>query len=167
MTWHQEPLDSEGEAGLSLIEILIVAAISGLVIALVGTAFFQFNKLTRLQYDVLTLDHQLHNAGALLGHDVSAAAGGVVAGDAMTLTVPVHTFGQPSDPITKTITYSVAGDTLMRSDESGSVVVARYLEDVDFGVSGQVGAMVNLTLTVALREESRTATLAIHRRPAD
>lgn len=157
-----------GEAGVSLVELLIVAAISVVVTALAGTALFQFNKLTRLQHDALTLDHQLQKAAALLGHDVVAAAGGMVTGNTLTLTVPVHTFGDPEDPSPPlTVTYSVVDDTLVRDGSSGSIVAARYLDAVDFGGDGEIGAMLSLTLTVAVREESRTAAWGFWRRPSD
>jgi type II secretory pathway pseudopilin PulG len=156
-----------GEMGISLVEILIVGAISAVVIAVAGTALFQLNRLTRLQQDALTLNHQLQKAGALLGHDVIAAAEGVAATDVLTLTVPVHTFGVTDPPTEKTIRYSVVDDTLMRTDESGSIAVARYLDDVDFGSPGEIDTRLTLTLTVTLREESRTATWAFSRRPSD
>jgi len=155
-----------GEVGISLVEILIVGAISAVVIAVAGTALFQFNRLTRLQQDALTLDHQLQKAAALLGHDLIAVAEGVAATDVLTLTVPVHTFGLAETPTPLTITYSVEGDTLIRDDGSDRLVVARYLDDVDFS-PGPISTTLTLTLTVALREESRTATWAFSRRPSD
>ncbi|HUV95594.1 MAG TPA: type II secretion system protein [Anaerolineae bacterium] len=155
-----------GEVGISLVEILIVGAISAVVIAVAGTALFQFNRLTRLQQDALTLDHQLQKAAALLGHDLIAVAEGVAATDVLTLTVPVHTFGLAETPTPLTITYSVENDTLIRDDGSDRLVVARYLDDVDFS-PGPISTTLTLTLTVALREESRTATWAFSRRPSD
>jgi len=155
-----------GEVGISLVEILIVGAISAVVIAVAGTALFQFNRLTRLQQDALTLDHQLQKAAALLGHDLIAVAEGVAATDVLTLTVPVHTFGLAETPTPLTITYSVEGDMLIRDDGSDRLVVARYLDDVDFS-PGPISTTLTLTLTVALREESRTATWAFSRRPSD
>ena len=156
-----------GEIGISLVEILIVGAISAVVIAVAGTALFQFNRLTRLQQDALTLDHQLQKAAALLGHDVIAAAEGAAATDALTLTVPVHTFGLAQDATPLTITYSVEDGTLVRDDGSSRVVVVRYLDDVDFCSPGPISTTLTLTLTVTLREESRTATWAFSRRPAN
>jgi len=161
------PRARAGEMGISLVEILIVGAISAVVIAVAGTALFQFNRLTRLQQDALTLDHQLQKAGALFGHDVIAAAAGTVAGNTLTLTVPVHTFGLAQDATPLTITYSVEDGTLVRDDGSDRLVVARYLDRVDFGADGETGATLTLTLTVTLREESRTATWAFSRRPSD
>jgi len=156
-----------GEIGISLVEILIVGAISAVVIAVAGTALFQLNRLTRLQQDALTLDHQLQKAGALFGHDVIAAAAGTVAGNTLTLTVPVHTFSLVETPTPLTITYSVEDGTLVRDDGSGSIAVARYLENVDFSSPGPISTTLTLTLTVTLREESRTATWAFSRRPSD
>ncbi len=161
------PRARAGEMGISLVEILIVGAISAVVIAVAGTALFQLNRLTRLQQDALTLDHQLQKAGALFGHDVIAAAAGTVAGNTLTLTVPVHIFLQADPPTDKTIRYSVVDDTLTRTDESGSIAVARYLDNVDFSSPGPISTTLTLTLTVTLREESRTATWAFSRRPSD
>ena len=156
-----------GEMGISLVEILIVGAISAVVVAVAGTALLQLNRLTRLQQDALTLDHQLQKAGALFGHDVIAAAAGTVAGTTLTLTVPVHTFGLAQDATPLTITYSVEDDTLIRDDGSSRLVVVRYLDRVDFGADGETGGTLTLTLAVTLREESRTATWAFSRRPSD
>ena len=155
-----------GEIGITLIEILVVGAISAVVTALAGTTLFQFNKLSRLQYDALTLDHQLQKANALLGHDVIAATEGTVAGSALTLTVPVHTFGLADDPTPLTITYSIESDTLVRDDGSGSLTVARYLDDVDFGDDGALATTVDVTITVTVREESRTDNWTLSRRPS-
>jgi len=167
MSVHHEERVGRGEIGATLLEILVAGAISAVVIALVGATLFQFNRLTRLQNDALTLDHQLEKAAALLGHDAIAAADGTAATDALTLTVPVHAFGVADDPIPLTVTYSIEDDTLIRDDGSGSLVVARYLDAVDFGPGGPISTTVGLAMTVTVHEESRSASWAFCRRPAD
>ena len=158
----------KGERGFTLLEMGMSTAIGALITGVLVMALYQFNNLTRVHQNILTLSQQMQSAASMLNHDVVSAASGVVSGETLTLQVPAIIFGSET-PITKTITYDFAPakGTLTRGDGSTAVIIARDLSDVDFGPEGAISSIVMITVTADLRGESETTTLLFKRRPAD
>lgn len=154
------------EAGFTLIEVLLALCISTLVLSGLSVALYQFNAVTRLHQNTLALNQQLQSTATVLNRDVVGASSGVAAGDSLSLCIPSYVFGQVADPITKTVTYAMASDTLTRSEDGQTVVIARHVEGVDFGPSGPISATLSITLTTTALGEARHTILVFDRRPS-
>ncbi len=152
--------------GFTLIETVMATAIAALLLGTLGVAIFQFNAVTRSHSGSLTANQQVQEAASLLNRDVVGAASGVVGADnSLTLYVPSYAFGELTDPLTHTIAYAMDGSNLVRTDSSGSLVVARHVESVSFGDPGPIGPTITVTVRVAAEGQERSATLQFHRRP--
>ena len=161
-----------GQAGFTLVESMLATAISALVMGAVVMMLYQFNDLTRLHQDSLTLNHQLQSVSTVLNRDVVSAVSGTVVGEAsaltktLTLEIPSYDFGQLTDPVTHTVeyTYSATAGTLVRQSDEGAVVVGRNISAVDFGPAGEIGVTYPLTVTTSVRDQTRVLQLTLFRR---
>lgn len=160
------------EGGFTLIETMMATAIGALILGAVVAALYQFNALTTLYQDSLTLNHQIQSVAAVLNRDVVSAGAGTAAANTLTLEIPRYTFGvmiTSTEPITDTITYThvTSDDVLTRDEGSGALIVARQVDSVDFGPTGSISTTLQVTITVAIRDRSQTTTLEFNSRPLE
>ncbi|MCD6519404.1 MAG: prepilin-type N-terminal cleavage/methylation domain-containing protein [Anaerolineae bacterium] len=167
------PIWPKREEGFTFVESMLATAIGAILISTVVVLLFQFNSLTRLQQDSMVLNHQLQDMATALGNDITSAITGTVENEAqsktLSLQIPTYTFGQATDPVTRTVvyTYSEPQKTLLRTEGSNSMTIARYISSLDFGPSGPVGEKVCITVTVSLRGQSRSTAFEFYRRPSE
>ncbi|MHB0859125.1 MAG: prepilin-type N-terminal cleavage/methylation domain-containing protein [Anaerolineae bacterium] len=159
---------SDHEGGFTLIEMLISVGIGALLLSVLVTALWQVNAFTLTYRDSASANHQLQGAATWLNRDAVSARSGSVAPSSLTLYIPTYSIGQ-TEPVTTTVTYALAGGNLVRTStrpaSSSSMVVARDVATVDFGPSSAtLDATLYMTVTATVRSETRTATLAFHRR---
>lgn len=134
------------EAGLTLVELLTGLGISVFVLAFVGTAVFQFYKVTGWGNDRMLLASNLQTAQIWLGRDAVQADSFAPGASPVYGTLSIPTSGSP---IQIQYSYDSAAQTLVRTDASGSQVVARNIaneSDVSFSLSGRL-LDVSLTST--------------------
>lgn len=157
------------ERGFTLTETLLATAISALIMTSLGVAIYQFSHLTRMQQDALSANHALQGAMSMLNRDVLSAATGQVQGNTLILYAPTYVFGQAGTPVTRTVTYTLSSASLMRNDGQSAVTVARNVQSIQYGplnpTTGAITTTLNVTLTVQLRDQVRTATVSFQRRP--
>jgi prepilin-type N-terminal cleavage/methylation domain-containing protein len=160
-----------GQNGFTLVETMISTAITALLLGALVVMLYQFNNLTRLQQDSLTLSQQLQTAGVLLNRDVVGASEGTFDGTTLTLNIPSYPFGQTGSAQVTTVTYSLVGGNLVRTTSgaggSSSVTVARHISSwqIEPLQGTLISTTVRITLTSALaRRGSRSMTLTITRR---
>jgi type II secretory pathway pseudopilin PulG len=126
-----------GEAGITLVELLAGLGISVFVLAFVGTAVFQFYKVTGWGNDRMLLAANLQTAQLWLGRDAVQANSFTPGTSPVYGTLSIPTGGSP---IQIQYSYDTAAHTLVRTDASGSQIVARDIaneSDVSFSPSGQ------------------------------
>jgi prepilin-type N-terminal cleavage/methylation domain-containing protein len=123
------------ETGFTLIELLVVIAATGILFSGLGTAIYQMITVTEYGGDELTALHELQNAAYWLNTDgqmaVSATDGG-----SLILTLPTA----------ETITYSLSGTSLQRTDGQTTVILAQNVSNVSFTA---VGRLVTMNITSA------------------
>jgi type II secretory pathway pseudopilin PulG len=166
----QRPADSSasgrlprGEAGASLVELLVAVAISSVVLTMLGSAVFQFYSISSYGQARMAVLHDLQNAGLWLGRDASEAAdftpgGGNIYG----------TFDWSDSSVQFRYSYDAADNALVREQLLGGVVqstvtVARHIAaqgDVSFTPTGQ-RVSVDITATSAGVTASHTIILAM------
>jgi type II secretory pathway component PulJ len=160
----------QGEAAITLLETILGMAITSLVLSAVVVTLYQFNTLTRRQNDVMLMSQQMSNLATVLSRDVISAREGVVSEDGtrLTLTLVEYDFGQDTEPVTTTITYTRESGTLWRvEDGEPARRMARYVDAVDFGPDGPLPITTQVTITTALRQESLPTVLRYERRPVE
>ncbi|NQT72764.1 MAG: hypothetical protein HQ553_08325 [Chloroflexi bacterium] len=122
-----------GEAGITLTEVLVASTIGLAIAFVVGTAIYQFFVVTGQGSDVVNAVHQVQNAGHWVtrdGQESITATGG----DELVLTIP-------DSP---TVTYALSETELTRTSDGSPYTVARHISDVDFYVDGNIITM-NIT----------------------
>ncbi len=131
----------KNERGFTLVELLIVIAITGVVASVIGTVIFQLTTVSEHGNARLTALHELQNAAYWFNYDgqKSIAASG---GATLTLTLPTA----------ETITYALSGTNLQRTTDAVTNTLARNISTVSFSVSGRSITM-DITSTPAGRTQ--------------
>jgi prepilin-type N-terminal cleavage/methylation domain-containing protein len=145
-----------GQQGMTMVELIVVVAVTGIIIAFLGTAIYQLMTVTSYGNSRLIAAHELENAAYWLNRDgqqATAASGG--SGLALTL----------SD--NSSVTYSLAGTELRRSAGGDSMILARNITSLDFSISSRVITM-SLTSSPECRDDaSENGTYRVYLRPSE
>jgi prepilin-type N-terminal cleavage/methylation domain-containing protein len=143
------------QAGMTMVELIVAVAITGIIIVFLGTAIYQIITVSEYGNNRLTALHEVQNAGYWLNVDgqgaISATGGGQLA---LTL----------SD--NSTVTYTLSGTNMLRSTNGQTMTVARNISSISFSVTGRV-ITVSLTSAPVSRDSvSQNATYMVYLRPA-
>jgi prepilin-type N-terminal cleavage/methylation domain-containing protein len=130
------------EKGLTLIELLIVIAITGVLFSVIGPVIYQLTTVSGFGNERLTAIHELQNSAYWFNYDgqmsVTAAAGSSLV------------FSLPAGD---TITYSLNGDNFLRTAGGQTMTLAQNISGVTFGVQGRLVSM-NITSALSGRTEA-------------
>jgi len=130
----------KSERGFTLVELLIVIAITGVVVSVLGTVIFQLTTVSEHGNARLTALHELQNASYWFNSDgqKSVTASG---GATLTLTLPTA----------QTITYALSGTNLQRTADAVTNTLAQNISSVSFSVSGR-----SITMDITSAPAGRT-----------
>lgn len=142
-----------GQRGMTLAEMVVATAITGIIIAFLGTAIFQIFTISGYGNDQLTATHELENIAYWFNNDgqgAQEAAGG---------TTLVLTRADGSS-----VTYTLTGTEMRRTTDGSQTTLARNITSASFSVSnrtvimsltasppGKYGVSENATYRVYLR----------------
>ncbi len=115
------------EQGYTLVELVISLAITGVIFTMVGTVLYQINNVSKYGNDRLIAIHEVQNSGYWFNFDGQMA---LSATDEDSLI-----FSLPSG---QTITYSLDGKDLKRTDGTSSMTLAQNITAIDFSVEGRL-----------------------------
>ena len=153
------------ERGITLVELLVALAITGLITGILVTAIYQIYNVTGWGNNELVVQHDLQNAATWLNRDVLTASSADVSGSQMVLTIPyfitdtVHT-----DAIT--YTFSTAERTLTRDSVASTVTVARHIVSNPFPPPADtITSAITITLISQAGVVTGSATLHLDMRP--
>ncbi|MBM4464597.1 MAG: type II secretion system protein [Chloroflexi bacterium] len=138
------------ERGITVIELLVVLAITGLIIGTLATVIFQIFDITGWGNAQLVVQHDLRNAATWLNRDVLTASEAKVSGSQMILTVPYFA----GTILTHTITYtfSAANGTLTRDTGNSSHIVGRHIVSNPFPLTDTIEAPNVVAVTLQSKE---------------
>jgi len=148
------------ERGMTLTELLVVLAITGLITGILVTALYQIYQITTWGNNELVVQHDLQNAATWLNRDVVSASEAEIIGSRMVLTIPTSII----DTINITYTYSEAEGTLTRDSGGSSLIIARRVDSVDFSATDTVTSAIIITITSRASDVTQSAALQLDMR---
>ena len=138
------------QKGLTLIELLVALAISGMLLTGLVAAIFQVIRHTDSNNTTITAVNQIEKAGRWIAGDAQMAQSTNLhpdepAVDTLTLYWTDWTdwgdgYAKPDDFKDYSFTYSLSGTELQRKDNYNgtTTTVARFISDVEFSLSGGI-----------------------------
>ncbi len=146
----------KGQEGVTLVELLVAVAVTGIIVVFLGTAIYQIITITEYGNDRLTAMHELQNAAHWFNLDGQRASTANVNGDLL-LTISAN----------NSITYSLAGTELHRTAGGNQMTLARNISSADFAVQNRVITM-SLTSSPEGRDNvSENGTYKVYLRPSE
>ena len=156
---------SEGdERGMTLAELLLALAITGLIMSTLVTAIYQIYHVTGWGGNQMRVQHDLQNAATWLNRDVVSASRADVSGSQMVLTIPYLSTGTI---LTRTITYTHSAPHLIRDSGVSTVTVASHVGSVAFSPTGKVTSAITITITSWASNVTQSTTLHLDMRPTE
>ena len=131
----------KGQAGATMVELITAVAVTGIIVAFLGTAVYHIMTVSEYGNEKFTALHELQNVAYWFyidGQEAKAATGG----SELELTMTDNS----------TVTYSLVGDDLQRNTGPIQIILAHNISDVSFSVNDRVATMnlVSITMAVAL-----------------
>lgn len=145
------------ERGVTLTELLLVLAVSGMIIGVLAGAIYQISTVVSRGNSELGVQHDLQNAATWLNRDVLSASSATFGGYeetgiyTMTLVVP-HLVSETILYRYVTYTYSEETEDLTRDYGGSSLIVARHISANPFTSTGTIEAPDPVTVTLRSRE---------------
>ncbi|MCZ6789996.1 MAG: prepilin-type N-terminal cleavage/methylation domain-containing protein [Chloroflexi bacterium] len=158
-------MGSLDQRGLTLVELLLAAAISALIATTLGAAIHQFIMASERGNDNLRALHDVQNAGFWLTLDGERAEGTNLvdsAPPAQSMTLSWTSGGQAH-----TSTYSISGTALKRDHNGTITTVARHVASAQFSFAGRVITAAMTSTPAGRWGVSEQATYKIWLRPTD
>jgi len=152
---------TRSQRGFTLLELMLVIAISALITSGLAMTLYQLSHLTVKGQSELKAQHQLQNVASWLNRDVVQASKAIVGSSTMTLTLPHYAFGQDVVVSEGDIGYSFSDedDTLTRTHDGSSLIIGREISSISFEPAGIVTDTLSVTVTVSFRGIERTSAL--------
>lgn len=131
------------QRGFTLAEFLMAAGIAVMLVGVLGSAIFQFVRVTEQGNDQFRALHDVQNAGYWITLDGRRAE----TTDLVEGAQPVEsaTLGWTDRGQAHTSTYSLSGTDLQRNYDGTITTVARYVSSVGFSISAEGYITVNVT----------------------
>ena len=151
------------ERGLTLAELLVALAITGLITGTLVTVMYQINRITSWGNDELVIQHDLQNAATWLNRDVMKARSAEVSDSQMTLVIP--DYDREGDDIrflpdiVITYTFSITDSTLTRDSGDSMLIVARHIVSNPFPPADTYSPIITITITSQAGDVTESAIL--------
>jgi hypothetical protein len=157
----------DGEAGMTLVELLAAMGIGALIIGLVATSLTQFLGVTGRGHAKLAVAHDYRDAFNWLNHDAQMAIAALATAEPGNVTL--NWFDAPSGD-SYHVQYQQSGSELVRTETVNGVTssrpVARGLAPAGLAAS-KSGDVLTVSIVNDLGEEPQTRTELVQMRPPD
>ena len=144
------------ERGITLVELVIATAITGLIVSFLGTAIYQILTVTEYGNDKLAAMHELQNSAYWVSIDGQMAST-ADASNGLTLTLPDDS----------SITYSLVGTELRRTAGESQMTLAKNITDASFSVENRIITMILTSSPEGRQNVSEDRTYMVYLRPAE
>ncbi len=165
-----KPLRMKGEAGLTLIEMLVVLALIGLIMGSATAAIYAIIKSSSISNEQNVALRQVQNAGYWITRDVLQADDEPTLDPGITgfpISMQYYKWGGGTNFTPCTVDYSIIGDKLERQVNCGTpetILIADYLIVADTAIVKNVDNTYTLTVKAAFGDAEVTRTYEIERR---
>ena len=144
------------EQGMSLVELLIATAVTGIIVSVLGTAVYQTITVSEFGNDKITALHELQNTVHWVGMDVQKALT-ATGGSELVLTLPDSS----------SITYSLSGTRLHRTAGGSQMTLARNISSISFSIENRIVTMEIASTPTGRQGVVEQETYRIYLRPAE
>jgi len=145
-----------GQKGMTMVELIVAIAVTGVIVAFLGTAIFQIITVSEYGNGRLTAMHELQNSAHWFNLDGQKAVSASVDGGLL-LTISETT----------SITYSLVGTELRRTSEGSYMTLARNITSADFSIANRVIIMSLTSAPEGRYDVSENGTYRVFLRPAE
>jgi len=148
----------KNQKGFTLIELVIAAAITGLIVTSLGVAVQQTFTVTDSGNDRMLATHELQNAARWVSRDGQMASTAVIATDEedkLVLTLPDDS----------SITYTVEDTELLRTADGSQMTLARNISSISFSIENRVITMTITSSPQGRANISEQGTYKVYLRP--
>lgn len=145
-----------GQKGMTIAELIVAIAASGIIIVFLGTAIYQIITVSGYGNDRLTATHELENIAHWFnidGQGAKAATGGSV----LALTMADNS----------SITYGLSGTEMIRTASGYPMTLARNISDAYFSIENRVITMSVTASPPRRYGVSENGTYQVYLRPAE
>lgn len=120
----------KGEKGFTLVELLVVTAITGFIFTLLGVAIHHVVTVPEYGNERITALHELQNVAHWVNLDGQMAQS-ATGGNELVLTLPDDS----------SVNYTLAGTDLIRTTSASSRTLAQNITSANFSVQGRIITM--------------------------
>lgn len=145
-----------GQKGMTIAELVVAIATTGIIVAFLGTAIYQIFNVSGYGNDRLTATHELENAAHWFNIDGQGAKA-AAAGPALALTMADDS----------SITYSLAGTEMRRTAGGSQMTLARNITSASFSISNRTVTMSLTASPPGRYGVSETETYHVYLRPSE
>ena len=144
------------EQGFTLVELLVVTAITGLIVSVLGAAIYHIITIPDYGNDRLTAMHEVQNIAHWVSFDgqMAKAASG---GNELILTLADDTL----------VSYTVNGTALVRTAGSSNRTLAQNITSANFSVQNRYITMDITSAPAGRWSVSENGTYMVYLRPAE
>jgi prepilin-type N-terminal cleavage/methylation domain-containing protein len=147
-------LKNKKQAGMTMVELMMTIAITGIIVTFLGTAVYQIINVSGYGNDRLSAQHELQNAASWFNVDIqqSVAATG---GNQLVLTLSDNT----------TVTYSLVGNVLRRTSSGPYMTLALNISSAAFSITNRLASMTLFCVPSWRDNASENGTYMAYLRP--
>jgi type II secretory pathway pseudopilin PulG len=145
-----------GQKGMTMVELVVSIATTGIIVAFLGTAIYQIITVSEYGNDRLTATHELENVAHWFnidGQGAKAAQGG----PALALTMADNS----------SITYTLSGTEVRRTAGGNQMTLARNIASASFSIDNRVITMSLTASPPGRYGVSENGTYRVYLRPAE
>jgi hypothetical protein len=144
------------QSGATMVELITAVAITGIIVAFLGTAIYHILTVSEYGNDEFTALHELQNAAYWFnkdGQEATAASGG----GQLVMTLSDNS----------TVTYTLDGTNLQRTSAGIQLILARNISDADFSVDDRLVTMSLTSAPPGRNNITESGTYMVYLRPIE
>ena len=146
------------QRGFTLIEILVTAAIGGLVLPVLVTSIYQITRITTTANKEFVIQLDIENASSYFTRDLALGESTDLPGDGIPRdNIRIDWIDQTGWAVqgdeAHYAQYTVSGTNLLRNYDGTTTIVGRRISDIEFKRSGKY---ITISITSSLRGEAQS-----------
>ena len=144
-----------GQKGMTLVELIVATATTGIIVAFLGVAIYQILTVSSYGNSRLIAAHELENAAYWFNRDGQQAVN-ASGGSGLALTLSDNS----------TVTYALSGAELRRTFGGNYMVLARNISSLGFAVNSRTVTMSLASSPQGQDSVSENGTYQVYLRPS-